>query len=106
MKYNNNNNRQASSSVNSIFYFSAGIGFFIIFLSVQPNAFSFLKNSIKSFFGFEVKDNNDDIYNNDNNSNSFNISFSLKRLSDVQLASLIIDKLLDPYLNPSRYDFC
>lgn len=74
----------------SIFLYSAGIGFFFVFLTVQPNAYKFFKNSIKSFFGY-----NNNINNDDDNSNSEDVSVRessvFNRMSDLDLNELIIE---------------
>lgn len=97
---NVNTTKTVSLIFYSIFLFSAGIGFFIVFLIVQPNAFEFLKKNIKLFFGLAINNNilvSRELKNNNNNlgmvdlSNNTTSSVNLKLLSDTELTQLIID---------------
>lgn len=70
----------------SIFNYSTGIGFFIVFLKVTPNAYKFLIKSTKVFFGYTIDSNSETNSIRDSNDCS-----DISSLSDMELTQLIIE---------------
>ena len=86
--------KQISFSLFSIFFFSSGIGFFIVFLTVQPNAYKFLVSSVKSLFGYKETALNDNLidYRISVRDTLAGHSFSITQMSEFDLSQLIIDQ--------------
>ena len=84
---------KASYCLSNLFLYSAGIGFFITFLLVQPNAYNFLINYWKSYFCCQnILSTNKDNITNDDVMISCSQSFDLSRLSDLELTMMIMEK--------------
>ena len=86
---------QASYVINCIFLYSAGIGFFIVFLRVQPNAYNFLISSLKRLFCCtqDPSTTEDDV--TIPGVRDSNEGYNLSRLSDMELSVMIMEMRAD-----------